>query len=151
MCVCGEVLSGETTILFSMLSTAGTVHEEWRQCVCMCVRLCGIFRLTKGNHSHPLAPPHPRVLRGLLPRGVDTGEGHFSYVSLDPMMRSEQRYIVFNENYTMGVVSRAGTKIMQTWIFTYLITYPAKYVPNHHESNKQMLSSSQEPAAASGP
>ena len=52
-------------------------------CVSVSVRFCGIFRLTKGSHSHPLALPHPRALRGLQPRGVGAGVGHFSYVNLD--------------------------------------------------------------------
>lgn len=38
----------------------------------MYVCICGIFRLTKGSHSHSLAPPHPGVLCGLQPRGVGT-------------------------------------------------------------------------------
>lgn len=84
-----KTTSRETTVHSSVLpcpQLALPMNSDVILClyVCVSVRLCGILRLTKGSHSHPLASPHPRVvLRGLQPRGVDAGEGHFSYVNLD--------------------------------------------------------------------
>lgn len=88
-CLCGEVYSRETTVpslmpLCPNLALPRRSDVILHLCVCACI--CGIFSLTKGSHSHPLALPHPEVLRGLQPRGVGAGLGHFSYVSLDWMV-----------------------------------------------------------------
>lgn len=115
--------------------------------VSVCVCACGIFRVTKGSHSHPLEPPHPTVLRGFTATGCGC-RGRVLYLCQsgpnDGFQMCRYSRLCLMRIATMGVVWRARIKIMQTRTSAYLITYPTKDVPNRQESNERMLSSSQE-------
>lgn len=144
--VCVEKFSQEKQPSFST-SFPQLVLPIWRLCVCVRVRACDIFRVTKGSHSHPLEPPHPTVLCGFTATGCGC-RGRVLYLCQsgpnDGFQMCRYSRLCLMRIATMGVVWRARIKIMQTRTSAYLITYPTKDVPNRQESNERMLSSSQE-------
>lgn len=146
--VCVEKFSQEKQPSFSTCFPQ-LVLPIWRLCVCVRVRVraCGIFRVTKGSHSHPLEPPHPTILRGFTATGCGC-RGRVLYLCQsgpnDGFQMCRYSRLCLMRIATMGVVWRARIKIMQTRTSAYLITYPTKDVPNRQESNERMLSSSQE-------